>query len=132
MLSAGRDSPAATIGFGMETRARSPLRFLAPVALGVAAVIFIIVVYSSIGGGSQPTDTDTASQSAPRGDGGGGGGGGGNGGQGGGQDSYEVKEGDTLDGIAEETGVPVEEILELNPTLDPQSIGAGQEIQLRE
>lgn len=124
----------ATIRLAMETGARSPLRFLAPAALAVAAVIFVVVIYASIGAG-EPSGTDSASETAPGG--GGGGGGGGQGGQGGGQDgggedTYEVQEGDTLDGIAAETGVPVEQILELNPDLDPQSLAAGEEIQLRE
>jgi LysM repeat protein len=45
---------------------------------------------------------------------------------------YRIKTGDTLGAIAEETGVPVERIEELNPELDPQALVAGQRIRLRE
>ena len=46
--------------------------------------------------------------------------------------SYTVKTGDTLAGIAEKTGVPVEKIQEINPELDPQALVSGQKIKLRE
>ncbi|MBK5231897.1 MAG: LysM peptidoglycan-binding domain-containing protein [Thermoleophilia bacterium] len=45
--------------------------------------------------------------------------------------TYEVQDGDTLTGIAAETGVTVEEIQVLNPDLDPQALIAGQELKLR-
>ena len=44
---------------------------------------------------------------------------------------YEVQEGDTLTGIAQKTGIPVEEIQALNPDLDPQALQAGTELKLR-
>ncbi|MGK2932912.1 MAG: LysM peptidoglycan-binding domain-containing protein [Solirubrobacterales bacterium] len=44
---------------------------------------------------------------------------------------YEVKEGDTLTGIAQKTGIPVDEIQALNPDLDPQALQAGTELKLR-
>ena len=46
--------------------------------------------------------------------------------------TYTVKVNDTLGGIAEETGVSVETLLELNPDLDPQALVSGQKIKLRE
>jgi hypothetical protein len=46
-------------------------------------------------------------------------------------DVYVVKQGDTLAGIAETTGVPVERLQELNPGLDQFSLVAGQRIKLR-
>jgi LysM repeat protein len=42
-----------------------------------------------------------------------------------------VREGDTLAGISEQTGIDVDEILQLNPDLDPQVLLQGQRIALR-
>ena len=39
---------------------------------------------------------------------------------------------DTPSSIAEKTGVPLEDILRLNPDLDPQTIQVGQRIRLRQ
>lgn len=44
---------------------------------------------------------------------------------------YTVKAGDTPSGIAEKTGVPVEELLDLNPDVDPQALQTGQRLKLR-
>jgi LysM repeat protein len=46
-------------------------------------------------------------------------------------DVYIVKEGDTLGGIADKTGVPVEKLQELNPGLDQFSLETGQKVRLR-
>jgi LysM repeat protein len=46
--------------------------------------------------------------------------------------TYTVEPGDTLGGISEQTGVPVDTIQVLNPELDPQALIAGQKIKLRE
>lgn len=45
---------------------------------------------------------------------------------------FVVKAGDTLAGIAQTTGVPVETLQELNPNLDPQALVSGQRIRLKE
>ena len=45
--------------------------------------------------------------------------------------TYTVKAGDTLGTIAEQTGVSVAELQELNPELDPQSLTVGEQIRLR-
>lgn len=45
--------------------------------------------------------------------------------------TYEVKEGDSLAAISRETGVPVEEIENLNPRLDPLALVPGERIRLR-
>ena len=45
--------------------------------------------------------------------------------------TYTVKPGDTLGMIAEQTGVSVAELQELNPDLDPQSLTVGDKIRLR-
>jgi LysM repeat protein len=45
--------------------------------------------------------------------------------------TYTVQPGDTLTAIAHKTGVPVPEILALNPEVDPQILIAGQTLQLK-
>ena len=42
-----------------------------------------------------------------------------------------VRAGDTLGAISERTGVPVAQIEELNPNLDPQALTVGQTVKLR-
>lgn len=44
---------------------------------------------------------------------------------------YTVEPGDTPSGIAEKTGVPLEELLDLNPEVDPQTLTPGQKLRLR-
>ena len=119
----------------METR-RSPLRLLAPVALVVFGLAFLLVITSTGGSGDDPGKGDRAAEEARD--------------LGGkastteekgskdksgenalGKDTYIVKQGDTLGGIAESTGVPVERLQELNPGLDQFSLVAGQRIKLR-
>ena len=104
---------------------RSPARFLAPLAL-VAFVIALFMVVTSTqtkpGGSDAPNQssgtTPTASPTGtPRSKG---------------RRRYTVKTGDTPSSIAEKTGVPLEEILRLNPDLDPQTLSPGQRIKLRQ
>ena len=45
--------------------------------------------------------------------------------------TYEIREGDSLAAISRETGVPVDEIEELNPSLDPLALVPGRRIKLR-
>jgi lysozyme len=45
--------------------------------------------------------------------------------------TYTVESGDTLTSIAHTTGVPVPELLALNPEVDPQILIAGQTLKLR-
>ena len=44
---------------------------------------------------------------------------------------YVVKSGDTLTHIAHQTGIPVAQILALNPEADPQLLQAGEKLKLR-
>jgi LysM repeat protein len=46
--------------------------------------------------------------------------------------TYTIKANDTLSGIAAEHGTTVDQLLELNPEIDPQGLVAGQKIKLRE
>lgn len=103
----------------------SSARIFAPAALAICAVVVLVMIGSSIGGGDsgsnggsagdpasqQTTDKTTTAKRQPA--------------------TYTVKSGDTLGGIAESTGVPVDTLQELNPELDPQALIAGQKIQLR-
>jgi LysM repeat protein len=119
----------------METPHRSPTRLIAPVALLVALLAFVLVIASS-GGSDDSAQTSTGSAEKARDLG---------------QtpkerrrerrkqeregklpdDVYVVKEGDTLGGIADTTGVPVERLQELNPGLDQFQLTKGQRIKLR-
>jgi hypothetical protein len=105
---------------------RSPARFLAPLALVAFGIALFMVVTSSL---TEPeTESNPASEARPSGSP-----------DGDEQERpqrkgprrYTVKPGDTPSSIAEETGVPLEEILRLNPDLDPQTLSPGQRIKLR-
>jgi LysM repeat protein len=126
----------------MDSRSghRSPARVIAPVALAVFAVAMLLVLTSGGGddggGGNgatsaqqrdvgssaserrkrrrqRTTTATTGTTTTPE------------------KSVYVVKQGDTLAGIAETTGVPVERLQELNPGLDQFSLVAGQRIKLR-
>jgi LysM repeat protein len=103
---------------------RSPARFLAPLAL----VAFAFALFSILGGGggggggeqpanttTEPAATATATKTpaAKRK-----------------RKVYVVKPGDTPSGIAEKTGVSLEQLEEANPDLDPQLLAPGQRIRL--
>ena len=104
---------------------RSPARFLAPLALVAFALALFVVVSSTTnddGGatgargtaepaGATPTPAAKGGKRRRR--------------------TYTIKSGDTPSGIAEKTGVPLEQILELNPRLDPQALSPGTKIKLR-
>lgn len=108
--------------------ASSSARILAPIALAVCAVAVLVVIASAGTGADSPTapaaqessspspardGSDTATErTEPE------------------RSTYTVKTGDTLGGIAVETGVPVETLQELNPALDPQALATGQKIKL--
>ena len=109
---------------------RSPARFLAPLALvafGIA--LFMIVTSSSTepdsgndGGGTTEEQPAASPGNGEEQDGG----------ERKGRRRYTVKPGDTPSSIAEKTGVPLEDILRLNPDLDPQTLSPGQRIKLRQ
>jgi LysM repeat protein len=119
----------AIIAAGMSTFRPTGLRMLAPVSLALFAVVFLIVVVASLGGDSGAKDSATTSTrertvqrttgqkttpvSATR-------------------RTYVVKSGDTLVKISEKTGVSIEQLLSLNPSIDPQGLVTGQRVKLRE
>jgi LysM repeat protein len=114
---------------------RSPLRFLAPVALVAFGLALLLIVSSSNSGDGDNTPTASERQknrdlgtdsrkkkrsSRASADGGLP------------SRTYTVKRGDTLGSISEKTGIPVEKLQELNPQIDPQQLTTGQKIKLRE
>jgi LysM repeat protein len=107
---------------------RSPARFLAPLALVAFGIALFMVVTSS---STEPDSADSPNRAtesrpadAPNGDE--------REPERKGPRRYRVKPGDTPSSIAEETGVPLEDILRLNPDLDPQTLSPGQRIRLRQ
>jgi LysM repeat protein len=103
---------------------RSPARLLAPLALvGFVIALLVVINGASPGGSSDKTGakpaasasaTPTRKQKARRA-----------------RRRYVVKAGDTPSGIAQKTGVPLSQILQLNPDLDDQSLSVGDKIKLR-
>ena len=101
---------------------RSPARFLAPLAL-VAFVVALFMISRRIAtaaGRSPPTRrqpaataTATPQEGAKRK-----------------RKVYVVKPGDTPSGIAEKTGVSLEQLEKANPDLDPQLLAPGQRIRI--
>ena len=45
--------------------------------------------------------------------------------------TYEIREGDSLAAVSRATGVPVQELEDLNPSLDPLALVPGRRIKLR-
>jgi LysM repeat protein len=127
----------------------SGLRMLAPISLVAFAVIFLIVIVSSLDGGSESKDKSTrisqqqavkrkserrTSTTQTTGTTGATGATGATGTTGAfaNRRVYVVRSGDTLVTIAARTGVPIEELLSLNPSIDPQGLVTGQRLKLRE
>ena len=104
---------------------RSPARFIAPLALVAFALALFIVVSSTTGDGggesgaqetrapAEATPKPSAKRKRkPR-------------------KTYTIKAGDTPSGIAVKVDVPLDQILELTPDLDPQTLTPGTKIRLR-
>jgi LysM repeat protein len=107
---------------------RSPARFLAPLALVAVVIALLVVVNGSrndSGGGNTPNQTSTSRPNATPTSGSGKR-------QRKGPRRYTVKPGDTPSSIADRTGIPLEQILQLNPNLDPQTLSPGERIRLRQ
>jgi hypothetical protein len=120
------------IAAGMGAPRESSIRLLAPVALALFAIVFLVVVVASLGGGDEKSNSSERPAAAserrtaaerdrspareqrgrPR--------------------FHVVKPGDNLAAIAQETDVPLEELRLLNPELDPQALVAGQRVRLRQ
>jgi LysM repeat protein len=100
----------------------APARLLAIVALVGGLVILIAVVGGSLGGDSDDSNGSRPAGQVTRkaGDG-----------KRKAVAAYVVQSGDTLISIAHKTGVPLRQIEELNPGLDPQILPSGEKLKLR-
>jgi LysM repeat protein len=103
----------------MEKRTSAAARVFAVLAL-IAAAIAIVAVASSAMSGSDSSDHHRSKHHSQK------------------EQrhrtkakAYTVETGDTLTAIAHKTGVPVAEILALNPEVDPQILIAGQTLKLK-
>jgi LysM repeat protein len=104
---------------------RSPARFLAPIALvAFGLALFIVVSNTTRDGGeetgaqgtsapAEATPTPKAERKRRT------------------RKTYTVKAGDTPSGISVKVGIPLDQIYELNPDLDPQALAPGTKIKLR-
>lgn len=104
----------------MEKRTSAFARIFAVVALAGAVAILIVVLSSGLGDSGSSSDgrngeSQAAQKERPRTQ----------------AKTYVVESGDTLVSIARQTGVPLHEILELNPEVDPQILIAGETLKLR-
>jgi LysM repeat protein len=110
---------------------QTSLRALAPAALVLFTIVFLVIVVVSLTGGdsssnqTEPVPTAQAkkrerkksqSKVANR--------------KPANARFYTVKEGDTLSIISVKTGVAVDTLLQLNPSLDPQGLVNGQRVKL--
>lgn len=107
----------------MNNRSSASARILAVAALVVALVVAIAAIGGALGGGDSEdgsgqgqdrpaSGNGPAKRDVPA--------------------TYVIKSGDTLLGIAHRMGIPVAQIEELNPEVDPQILVAGEELKLRE
>jgi LysM repeat protein len=109
------------------------LRALAPASLALFAIAFLVIVIASLTGGdsssSHPERVQTAQTQKRQGE------------RkktarkpvrrtGSNARFYTVRAGDNLSTIATKTGVSVDTLLELNPSLDPQGLVNGQRLKL--
>ncbi len=103
----------------MEKRTSAAARLVAALALIGAVLVVVVVVSAAMNEDSSPreqrTERPAKKQKQQRTK----------------EKTYTVQTGDTLTSIAHKTGVPVAEILALNPEVDPQILIAGQTLQLR-
>ncbi|HET8815653.1 MAG TPA: LysM domain-containing protein [Solirubrobacterales bacterium] len=104
----------------MEYRTSSAARLLAAIALVVATLGVVVVVAAALDGDSSPHHERKNQQAHKEGKR-----------QRTKAKTYTVQTGDTLTAIAHRTGVPIAEILALNPEVDPQILIAGQTLKLR-
>ncbi|MCB0876820.1 MAG: LysM domain-containing protein [Solirubrobacterales bacterium] len=114
---------AATSAPGEATRNISWFnRILGPLALIAVLIAVYVIVQQNTGDGSKAEqDTKAKIKSEGKKDGAGAEN----------PRNYTVEEGDTLSGIAAKFDVSVKRLERLNPDIDPQALGAGQELTIR-
>ena len=102
-----------------EKRTSFIARLVAVLALAATVVVLVVAIPSALNGGSDSSkhgkhsNQHTAKRHRTK------------------AATYVVKSGDTLTAIAHQTGVPVAQILALNPEVDPQILIAGETLKLR-
>lgn len=115
-----------------KRKPRAAARLVATLALGAAFIAVLIVIASAL---SDTNSSDSESDNTPAEgrsvENPGGSDGGRDQSNPGERDFYVVKEGDSLSLIESRTGVTVDEILELNPKIDPQILVPGTKLRLR-
>jgi LysM repeat protein len=103
----------------MEKRSSAAARIAAALALVAAVLVCVLVAGAALNSDSSPhghrSQHRAQKQKKPRTK----------------AKAYTVESGDTLTAIAHKTGVPVAEILALNPEVDPQILIAGQTLKLK-
>lgn len=100
-----------------KKRAKTPARILAVIAIVGAAVALVAVVAGGSGGNSA-SKTEYGKehkQHKPRTK----------------ASFYVIESGDTLIAIAHKIGIPIRELEELNPEIDPQLLNAGEKLKLK-
>jgi LysM repeat protein len=103
----------------MQKRSSAATRIVAALALVVAVLVVVALVAAAMDGDSSspsrrsehPAQKEKKHRTKAK--------------------AYTVESGDTLTAIAHKTGVPVAEILALNPEVDPQILIAGQTLKLK-
>jgi LysM repeat protein len=110
--------------------ARSPARFLAPIALvAFAFALYTVVEHARDEGGGTPSSTGTATQTASPG-------------RAAkkaaarkearhGKKAHRVQPGETPSSIALKYGITVQQLEKLNPQMDPQALTVGERLRLR-
>jgi LysM repeat protein len=110
--------------------ARSPARFLAPIALvAFAFALYTVVEHARDNGGASPASTGTATRTvspskaarraAARGK------------ARQGKKAHRVQPGETPSSIALKYGITVQQLEKLNPKMDPQALTVGERLRLR-
>lgn len=110
-------------------------RLLAPLAFFAAATVLVVIVNSALNNGSEaatqppppPSDVATEPEATGTAEGNGGGGGG----EGGERQFHRIRAGDTLDAIAARYDTTVDDLLQLNPNIQPNNLTPGQRIRVR-
>jgi LysM repeat protein len=108
-----------------EARRAWVARLAAPVAFFVAATVLIILVESGLNGGGSAATTSTlpaasnptttaGTTSGPKKK----------------KRIYRVRRGDTLESIAAKFNTTVDDLLQLNPNVDPLALSPGQKIRV--
>lgn len=113
----------------MTRRHPTVTRFAAPAAFLAAVTVAVLLVRSGLSEGSDATSprATAVGTTEPRG----------SAGRPGGRRSraaaryYEIKRGDTLETVAAQFDTTVEQLLILNPDIDPVALGIGERIRVK-